>query len=179
VEVIREVQPQVVITFNKYGGYGHPDHIAIQQATVEAFHLAGDPDYLTDQPVYRPQKLYYSRFPTFLLRMRIWQMRLKGDNPRASGRNKDIDLVKILDNVEPAHTQVDITGYLDKWLEASACHESQGGKIGRNNWVQRVFRLLNGTYQEFTRVVPTPLADRVDERDLFEGVKLDEPEIIA
>ena len=29
VEVIREIQPQVIVTFNKYGGYGHPDHIAI------------------------------------------------------------------------------------------------------------------------------------------------------
>ena len=42
VEVIREIRPQVVITFNKYGGYGHPDHIAIQRATTEAFKLAGD-----------------------------------------------------------------------------------------------------------------------------------------
>ena len=47
VEVIREVRPQVILTFNKYGGYGHPDHIAIQRATTEAFSLAGDADYHT------------------------------------------------------------------------------------------------------------------------------------
>ncbi|MCA9907518.1 MAG: PIG-L family deacetylase, partial [Anaerolineae bacterium] len=34
VETIRQVKPQVVVTFNKYGGYGHPDHIAIQRATT-------------------------------------------------------------------------------------------------------------------------------------------------
>ncbi|MEO1289274.1 MAG: PIG-L family deacetylase, partial [Chloroflexota bacterium] len=58
VEVIREVKPQVIITFNKYGGYGHPDHIAIQRATTEAFKLAGASSYITDglQP-YQPQKL--------------------------------------------------------------------------------------------------------------------------
>ena len=33
----RDIQPQVVITFNLYGGYGHPDHIAIQRATTQAF----------------------------------------------------------------------------------------------------------------------------------------------
>ena len=38
--VMRQVQPQVVVTFNRYGGYGHPDHIAIQRATVSAFELA-------------------------------------------------------------------------------------------------------------------------------------------
>src|SRR5436309_1317223 len=40
VEVIRDLKPQVVVTFNKYGGYGHPDHIAIQRATTKAFPLA-------------------------------------------------------------------------------------------------------------------------------------------
>ena len=42
VEVIRDLKPQVVITFNRYGGYGHPDHIAIQRATTNAFPLASD-----------------------------------------------------------------------------------------------------------------------------------------
>ncbi|MCL4254703.1 MAG: PIG-L family deacetylase, partial [Anaerolineae bacterium] len=40
VHEIRRIKPQVVITFNKYGAYGHPDHIAIQRATTEAFKLA-------------------------------------------------------------------------------------------------------------------------------------------
>ena len=39
-ELRRDLKPQVVVTFNKYGGYGHPDHIAIQRATVAAFTLA-------------------------------------------------------------------------------------------------------------------------------------------
>ncbi|PJF22922.1 MAG: GlcNAc-PI de-N-acetylase, partial [Phototrophicales bacterium] len=47
VTVIRQINPQVVITFNRYGGYGHPDHIAIQRATEKAFFLAGDPSYMS------------------------------------------------------------------------------------------------------------------------------------
>lgn len=175
VAVVREIKPQVVITFNRYGGYGHPDHIAIQRATSEAFQLAGDPRYqLDDLPPYQPQKLYYSRFPTLILRMRIWQMRLRGQDPRRSGRNHDIDLLKILENVEPAHSKVDIKAYLQAWEEASACHRSQGGGIARDSWMLRFIRLFTGTYQEFTRVYPPPIQDVVDEYDLFAGIDIDE-----
>ncbi len=45
VAVMREVRPQVVITFDPYGGYGHPDHIRMHEAAVAAFHAAGDPAY--------------------------------------------------------------------------------------------------------------------------------------
>ena len=56
VEIIREIKPQVVITFNKFGGYGHPDHIAIQRATTDAVMLAGDANYDTGgQAPYQPQ----------------------------------------------------------------------------------------------------------------------------
>src|SRR5262245_28885954 len=44
VKIIREVKPQVVITFEPYGGYGHPDHIAISKHTTAAFGAAADPD---------------------------------------------------------------------------------------------------------------------------------------
>lgn len=174
VEIIREVQPQVVITFNRYGGYGHPDHIAIQRATVDAFQLAGDPDYVTgDLPPYAPQKLYYTAMPTRRLRYGILMMRLRGQNPRKLGRNNDIDLVAILDHVEPVHTQVDIGAYLEIWDRASLCHKSQlaGGFLNRPPmWYRRRF----GNKQTFTRVFPTPRRNRVDEYDLFEGVQLGE-----
>ncbi|MDO8491835.1 MAG: PIG-L family deacetylase, partial [Dehalococcoidia bacterium] len=43
VKALREFRPQVVITSDPIGGYRHPDHIAIHDATVMAFHAAGDP----------------------------------------------------------------------------------------------------------------------------------------
>ena len=42
VGIIRRVRPQVVITFEPNGGYGHPDHIAIHHHTVAAFHAAAN-----------------------------------------------------------------------------------------------------------------------------------------
>src|SRR5205085_11694019 len=43
VALMRALRPQVVLTFGSYGGYGHPDHIAIHRATLAAFTAAGDP----------------------------------------------------------------------------------------------------------------------------------------
>jgi mycothiol S-conjugate amidase len=172
VEVIREVKPQVVVTFNKYGGYGHPDHIAIQRATVDAFKLAGDPNYDTGQPAYQPQKLYYTSIAVNMFRLLVPYMRLRGIDPRKVGKNKDVDFLAILENAEPIHTKVNIRSYFDVWDRASACHASQlGGGPPRMPTLVRKF--LAGM-QGFTRVYPEPKANRVDEYDLFAGVQADD-----
>ena len=174
VEVIRDLKPQVIVTFNQYGGYGHPDHIAIQRATTQAFPLAGDTDYITGQAPYAPQKLYYSGISTRQIRAGIALTRLRGQDPRHLGRNKDFDLVAILDHVEPVHTTIDIRKYFDAWDAASACHASQLGGGGGPRfplWLRRVI----SPYQSFTRVYPKPASSRVDEHDFFANVLVDDP----
>ncbi len=174
VEIIREVRPQVVITFNRYGGYGHPDHIAIHRATMDAFTLAGDSAYITEGQVpYAPQKLYFGAFPTWRLRYNIMLIRLSGKDPRQMGRNKDIDLMEILDHAEPVHTRINIKPYLEIWDEASRCHASQlaGGLVRGPIWMRKLLWHKQG----LTRVIPAPPAQRVDEDDLFTGVRLEEP----
>ena len=70
---------QVVITFDPIGGYRHPDHIAIQKATVKAFYAAGDANrYPGDLPAFSPAKLYFHTFPRGFLRLSIFFMRLVG-----------------------------------------------------------------------------------------------------
>jgi LmbE family N-acetylglucosaminyl deacetylase len=170
VEVIREIKPQVMITFNKYGAYGHPDHIAIQRATTEAFALAGDASYETHQEPYQPQKLYYSNIPKIPLQIAITRMRLQGKDPRRLGVNKDIDMVKVLENAEPNHARINISQYYDIWDRASACHASQGGGSSFRAVPKSLRRWLAGT-QSFTRVFPKPSRNGVDERDLFVNVR--------
>jgi len=173
VEVIRDLKPQVIITFNRYGGYGHPDHIAIQRATTNAFPLAGDASYQTGQAPYKPQKLYYSSISSRQIRFGVMLTRLRGQDPRHLGRNKDFDLVAILDHIEPSHTAIDIRNWFDAWDAASACHASQIGGGGprlpkwTRNWIS--------PYQNFTRIYPTPTSNRIDEHDFFENVRVDEP----
>jgi N-acetyl-1-D-myo-inositol-2-amino-2-deoxy-alpha-D-glucopyranoside deacetylase len=42
VRVIRDVRPQVLVTYDPYGGYGHPDHIKAHRVAVRAARLAAD-----------------------------------------------------------------------------------------------------------------------------------------
>src|SRR5919197_4570411 len=62
--VMREERPQVVITYDERGGYGHPDHVRAHQVAVAAFEAAGDEHrFPTAGPAWAPKKLYYTVFP--------------------------------------------------------------------------------------------------------------------
>lgn len=65
VQAIRKFRPHIVLTFGPDGAYGHPDHVAIGEATTLAFQRSGDsqayPEY-NDAP-YQPERLYYAYFP--------------------------------------------------------------------------------------------------------------------
>ena len=49
VRIVRELRPQVIVGYNAYGGYGHPDHIRSAQVAVLAFERAGDPAWYPEQ----------------------------------------------------------------------------------------------------------------------------------
>ncbi|MFI6459351.1 N-acetyl-1-D-myo-inositol-2-amino-2-deoxy-alpha-D-glucopyranoside deacetylase [Streptomyces sp. NPDC050538] len=56
VEVIRDVRPQVLVTYDPDGGYGHPDHIQAHRVAMRAAELAADAGQLID-------KVYWNRVP--------------------------------------------------------------------------------------------------------------------
>lgn len=61
---IRRIKPHLVITFDPFGAYGHPDHIAISQFTMSAIVAAASPGYQDHepQPPHQVQKFYYMAF---------------------------------------------------------------------------------------------------------------------
>lgn len=65
VYAMRQYRPHIVLTFDLSGAYGHPDHIAISEATTEAFRLAGVADAYPEHDLqpYQPDRLYYAYFP--------------------------------------------------------------------------------------------------------------------
>ena len=77
---VRELKPQVVVTFDPIGGYRHPDHIAIHQATVKAFNAVR-----STSPSDAPQKLYYAVFPRTFLKLVVKILPLFGRDPRRFG----------------------------------------------------------------------------------------------
>ncbi|HEX7556596.1 MAG TPA: PIG-L family deacetylase, partial [Leptolinea sp.] len=104
---IRKLRPQVVITFDPIGGYHHPDHIAIHNATVKAFYLAGDPQFITeDLEPFLPQKMYFQTISRGFLRFGVWMWRLIGRDPRKFGTNQDIDMQAIAEVDFPITTRI-------------------------------------------------------------------------
>ncbi len=166
---IRRLKPQVVVTFDPIGGYRHPDHIAIQRATVAAFHAAGDPAAFPGaEPPWQPQKLYFQTFSRTLLRAVVRLMPLFGRDPRRFGRNHDIDFASLAEVEFPIHARIDYLPVVAARLAAARCHASQGGEQfarGPLAWYSHVF----GGNESYMRAFPEA-AYGLRERDLFEGV---------
>ncbi|MDO5500670.1 MAG: mycothiol conjugate amidase Mca [Propionibacteriaceae bacterium] len=60
VELIRELKPHVVTTYDEFGGYPHPDHIMCHKVTMAAVRQAADPSVRPDLgPVWDVPKVYY------------------------------------------------------------------------------------------------------------------------
>jgi LmbE family N-acetylglucosaminyl deacetylase len=165
---IRQIRPQVIITFDPIGGYRHPDHIAIHRATVDAFRIAGDAAYdMEDLAPYSPQKLYFSTFPRTWLRAAVRLVRMLGRDPRHLGANRDIDLESLIEIEFPIHAVISIRDVMRQKEEAAACHASQGGNFGAaGRWLQRIL----ASSESYMRAVPADPPPRI-ERDLFEGVE--------
>ncbi len=165
---IRRLQPQVVVTFDPIGGYRHPDHIAIHQATVTAFQMAPDPTLeLEGLAPYAPQKLYYSTFSRRFIRWAVRLLRLLGRDPRHFGKNGDIDIASLVQVDFPIHASVPIGDVVAIKEKASACYSSQGGGIGGP------FKILQrwiAASETFMRAVPAE-PPAAAEHDLFEGVR--------
>ena len=163
---IRQLKPQVVITFDPIGGYRHPDHIAVHQATVKAYALASDPEMATDglEP-FNPKKLYFHTIPRGLFRWGVRLLPLFGRNPRRWGRNGDIDLVALAADEFPVQARIDIYPVYEVKAQAAACHASQGGPMMSGGFMGRIMR-LGSRYENYMRADPPPTPGKI-EKDLF------------
>jgi LmbE family N-acetylglucosaminyl deacetylase len=172
VKIIRDLKPEVVITGDAGGAYGHPDHIAIHHATVKAFYAANDPAQFPEEgPPFQPAKLYFGIRPLGFMKVIIRLMPLFGQNPRRFGRNKDLDLTKMIGEKYPVNAVIRLSNQAMKIRnKAAACHASQGGGRPRPGPF-RIFELLEkirGPRDYFMRGYPKTRQER--EKDLFQGV---------
>lgn len=164
---IRDLKPQVVLTFDPIGGYFHPDHIAIQRATTLAFEQSADPGFAPQSgPAWQPQALYYHTMSKKALKLIVRLLPLIGRDPHKFGANGDIDLIPIVREDFPIHARIDIRSVLEKKEKAGACHTSQGGGNMRRGPTSLVMRLFNGTENFMKAYPPVPPGEPVT-RDLF------------
>jgi LmbE family N-acetylglucosaminyl deacetylase len=167
---IRTLRPQVVVTFDPIGGYGHPDHIASHRATVEGFRLSADSGYAIDGLApFQPARLYFHTFPRGFLQFAVRFLRLIGQDPSHFGKNRDIDLMEIAKVNYPIHARINIRPVQKIKEQASACHSSQGGGPA-GGVIGAIMRLFGGS-EGFIRAYPLPPPHRM-ERELFPAVDL-------
>ncbi len=167
--LIRTIKPQVVVTFDPIGGYMHPDHIAVHNACVKAFKMAGDKEIVIhDTSPFAPAKLYFHIFPRGLLKYFVKLMPLFGKDPGKFGKNGDIDLASIMNQDFPTHARINYRKVAEQREKASACHASQGGDRQSGYFLTWILRLLSSN-ESFMRAVPSPEKGHL-EKDLFEGV---------
>ncbi len=110
VRAIREVRPQVVLTFGPDGISGHWDHITIGKATTDAFFSAGDEERFTEHMAeglspHEVAKLYYVAVP------------------RSCFRAMSLDLPGTCD--DRITTVIDVVPFLEVKKRALACHKTQ------------------------------------------------------
>ena len=170
VALMRQTRPHVVTCYNEDGGYGHPDHIQVNRATVAAFHAAGDPaQYPGIGPApWQPQKLYYTSYPRSYILMRYEVMRAMGDETPMDRPDFDPNRVGVAD--DEITTRVDIRPYIRRKVAALRCHRTQ---VAPDWWYFRMpLAVLQDKFNEemFIRIVSHVPVEQA-ETDLFAGLR--------
>lgn len=170
VRVIREVRPQVVVTYDDFGGYGHPDHIQAHRVTHYAVTLAGSPTFRPELgAAWTVDKLYWTAIPRSVLAEGIAALRAMGDESEFAAMDPD-DLPFACDDALVT-TQVDGTAFLDRKTAAMRAHGTQisvdGGFFALSNNLG-----AEALGVEYFRLVSGPFAPEADgrEHDLFAGL---------
>jgi len=167
---IRELRPDVLVCYDAFGEYGHPDHIQahrVSSAAVEAAEIAAL--YPEAGSPWRVRKFYYRTVPrTVIAQANVWFA--------AQGLTSPFGTITRPDDLpfgtpdERVTTVVDVHAWLDRKREALAAHVSQIGPDSfflniPDDYAEQAFGL-----EWFVRVrsdVPTP--DHED--DLFAGLR--------
>jgi LmbE family N-acetylglucosaminyl deacetylase len=126
VAIIRQFRPQVMVTFDESGAYGHPDHIAIYRYTTSAFHAAADAvQYPELGPAHAVSKLYYAAFPRSSVRaMAEW---MRSQNYESSFRGLDPEKLGLPD--ELISVRLDVEPWQETKDRSWSMHRTQMGSM--------------------------------------------------
>lgn len=124
VGIIREVRPDVLVTYDERGGYGHPDHIQAHRVAMYGALLAGAKTFREDlgEP-WSIAKIYWSAFPRSVLRAGIEALRASGDDSDFARIDPDDLPFGVPD--ELITTVVDGREFVDRKTTALRCYPSQ------------------------------------------------------
>ncbi len=173
---IRRLRPQVIVTFDANGGYGHRDHIAIHHLTVAAFQQAADPAAYPEQHAegllpHAPQKLYFVAFPRSAMDRMMGPMMSAQPDYKPFGNVATIPMTDMGTVDERITTMLPMDDALYAVREAAlAAHRTQQNPNGPFARIPpEVTRSFWGT-QYFVRAIPEGAPADGSEHDLFAGV---------
>ena len=167
VRAIRQLKPQVIVTFGLDGLYGHPDHIAMSMLGAAAFRSAGQAEcFVSAGAPHQAQKLYYAQFPRSLAQGLLKALPVDADAADFWGFEPATFGV---DDEEITAT-VDVAQFVGHKLRALRCHRTQlvannvfaliTDDLAAQLWSREHFRLAQTTL---------PWYSSGPENDLFAG----------
>jgi N-acetyl-1-D-myo-inositol-2-amino-2-deoxy-alpha-D-glucopyranoside deacetylase len=165
VKIILETKPQVLITYDEFGGYGHPDHIKAHQVAMRAAEIAS-------QQGWQVSKIYWNTMPRSVIQMGIDKMKEVGSEFFGAENADDLPFAK---PDELVTSVVKAPDYVPQKLAAMKAHATQisvdgpffalSNNLGLSVWGDEYYTLVKGE-------IAGPFDENGRELDLFAGVKL-------
>jgi len=160
VAVIEEVKPQILITYDEFGGYGHPDHIQAHRIAMRASEIAD----------WKIQKIYWNTMPKSVLAQGIEKMKEIGSDFFGAETVDDLPFAK---DDKFVTTLVDGSKFVDSKLAAMKAHQTQitldgpffalSNNLGQQIWGDEYYTLVKGEKSE-------PFDEQGRETDLASGI---------
>ncbi|PSJ26020.1 N-acetyl-1-D-myo-inositol-2-amino-2-deoxy-alpha-D-glucopyranoside deacetylase [Streptosporangium nondiastaticum] len=169
VEVIREVRPQVLVTYDPDGGYGHPDHIQAHRVAMRAAELAGEPAFRRDLgDPHEIAKIYWNCVPLSVVEEGFARLRAAGREIPFPGIASAADVPGVVPDDEVT-AAIPTAGHVEAKAAAMRAHATQiavdgpffalSNDLGQPILADEYYKLVRGT------------AAGPREDDLFAGVE--------
>lgn len=162
VKVIDEVKPHVLITYDEFGGYGHPDHIQAHRIAMAA----------SEKSQWQISKIYWNVMPRSVIQEGIDKMKELGSDFFGAESADDLPFAKDDSFVT---TLIDGNSYVEQKMAAMRAHATQiavdgpffalSNNLGLQVWGHEYYTLVRGEKSE-------PFDNNGRESDLFAGITL-------
>lgn len=162
VDVIDEVKPHILVTYDEFGGYGHPDHIQAHRVAMAA---AG-------KSKWNIAKIYWNTMPKSVIQKSIDAMKAVGSDFMGAESADDLPFAK---DDSFVHALVDGNSFVDQKMDAMRAHGTQiavdgpffalSNNLGLQIWGNEYYTLVKGEKS-------APLNESGLETDLFAGIAL-------
>jgi len=165
VKIILEIKPQVLITYDEFGGYGHPDHIKAHRVAMRAAEIA-------ENNGWGIEKIYWNTMPRSVIQMGIEKMKEVGSDFFGAESADDLPFAK---PDELVTSVVHASEFVPQKLAAMKAHATQiavdgpffalSNNLGLSVWGDEYYTIVKGEKA-------APFDDNGRELDLFAGIKL-------